>query len=155
MNVVEINHIEANIETNSVGKVLLKGLAQVAKSKKVRDYCIRGSDIAKKHIKVFQDLLSNDDIPAPSAWDIELTDSTVTPFSDKLIMFHTTLLIASSISNYSTASAASLRKDISASYVRLTAEIAQYAIDGTNIMIKNGWLEQPPQVPDYKGLSKN
>jgi hypothetical protein len=26
-------------------------------------------------------------------------------------------------------------------------EIAQYAEDGVNIMIDNGWLEQPPKSP--------
>ncbi|AVQ98164.1 hypothetical protein OBCHQ24_03675 [Oceanobacillus iheyensis] len=155
LNVVEITHVEANTDANSVGKVLLEGLAQVAKSKKVSDYCTRGSEIAKKHMKVFQDILTNDDVPTPSAWDVEVTDSTVSPFSDKLIMFHTTLLIGSSISNYATASAASLRKDIAASYVRLTTESAQFAKDGMDIMIKNEWMEQPPQVPDHKGLAKD
>jgi len=154
LNVVEITHIAANIEANEVGAALLTGLAQVANSKKVRDYCNRGKEIAKKQVQLFSSMLTEDDIPAPIAWDLEVTDSTVTPFSDKLIMFHTTLLIASSISNYATASAASLRTDIAASYVRLTLENAQYAKDGTDLMIKNEWLEQPPQIPNHKGLAK-
>ncbi|WP_163536247.1 DUF3231 family protein [Gracilibacillus sp. YIM 98692] len=153
LNVVEITHTSANIETNLIGNALLRGFAQVAKSRKVSDYCTRGAEIAKKHVKVFQDILMNDDIPVPSAWDLEVTDATVSPFSDKLIMFHTTLLISSSISNYATASAASLRKDMAVSYVRLTTESAEYAEDGTEIMIKNEWLEQPPQAPDHKDLA--
>ncbi|WP_042224605.1 DUF3231 family protein [Oceanobacillus manasiensis] len=155
LNVIEITHLEANSDTNTVGKALLEGLAQVAKSKKVSDYCHRGAEIAKKHIKVFQEILSHDDVPTPSAWDVEVTNSTVSPFSDKLIMFHTTLLIGSSISNYATSAAASLRKDIAASYVRLTTESAQFANDGIDIMIKNEWLEEPPQVPDRKNLAKD
>lgn len=154
LNVVEITHIAANIETNTVGESLLAGLSQVAKSKKVREYCLRGAEIAKKHIQVFADILTNDYLPAPMPWDLEVSESTIAPFSDKLIMFHTSLLIASSISNYATASAASLRNDISAAYVRLTAENAQYAKDGINLMIKHEWMEQPPQVPGHKGLAK-
>ena len=154
LNVIEMTHIEANVKTNSIGSVLLTGFAQVAKSKKVRNYCTTGKDIAKKHVQVFTTLLTDDDLPSPMPWDLEVTDSTVAPFSDKLIMYHTTTLISSGISNYSTASAASLRTDIQTSYVRLTAEIAQYAKDGINIMIKNKWLEQPPQMPNHKKLAK-
>lgn len=154
LNVIEITHIEANIETNAIGQVLLAGLSQVAKLKKVREYCLRGSETAKKHIQIFSSLLTDDYVPSPMPWDLEVTDSTISPFSDKLIMFHTSLLIASSISNYATASAASLRNDIAASYIRLTTENAQYAKDGVNLMIKNEWLEQPPQIPNHKGLAK-
>lgn len=154
LNVIEITHLQANIETNMVGQSLLAGLAQVAKSKKVREYCLRGKDIAKKHVQLFSSILTQDDLPAPMAWDLEVSDSTVTPFSDKLIMFHTSLLIASSISNYATASAASLRVDIATTYARLTAENAQYAKDGVNIMINHEWLEEPPQIPDRKDLAK-
>jgi spore coat protein CotF len=155
LNVIEITHIAANIEANVVGRALLEGFAQVAKSEKVSDYCNRGKEISKKHIQLFSSMLTEDDIPAPAAWDLEVTDSTFTPFSDKLIMFHITLLIASSISNYATSSAASLRMDIAASYVRLTAENAQYAKDGVNLMIENEWLEQPPQAPNHKGLARD
>lgn len=154
LNVVEINHIEANAETNSVGEAVMTGLAQVAKSKKVRNYCLRGKEIAKKHVQVFTTMLTDDDLPSPMASDLEVTDATVAPFSDKLIMFHSSLLIASTISNYATSSAASLRKDISTSYVRLSAEVSQFAKDGIDIMIKNAWLEQPPQIPNHKGLAK-
>ncbi|WP_078408858.1 DUF3231 family protein [Priestia abyssalis] len=154
LNVIEITHIEANVETNSLGKALLGGFAQVAKSKKVRNYCLEGKEIATKHVQVFTTLLTDDDLPSPMPWDLEVTDSTVSPFSDKLIMFHTSLIIASSISNYATASAASLRTDIATSYVRLTTEVSQFAKNGVDIMIKKAWLEQPPQIPDHKRLAK-
>lgn len=155
LNVIEITHIGANVETNSLGKALMAGFAQVAKSKKVRNYCSKGKEIATKHVQVFTTMLTEDDLPSPMPWDLEVTDSTVAPFSDKLIMFHTSLIIASSISNYATASAASLRTDIATSYVRLTAESAQFAKSGLDIMIKNSWLEQPPQVPNHKKLAKD
>ncbi|MGP4039525.1 DUF3231 family protein [Gracilibacillus sp. D59] len=155
LNVVEITHIEANVETNAVGKALMAGFAQVAKSKKVRNYCLKGKEIATKHVQVFTTMLTDDDLPSPMPWDLEVTDSTVSPFSDKLIMFHTSLLIGSSISNYATASAASLRIDIATSYVRLSTEIAQFAKNGVDIMIKNAWLEQPPQIPDHRRLAKD
>ncbi|WP_096185753.1 DUF3231 family protein [Evansella halocellulosilytica] len=154
LNVVEITHIEANVETNSLGKALMTGFAQIAKSKKVRNYCTKAKEIATKHVQVFTTMLTDDDLPSPMPWDLEVTDSTISPFSDKLIMFHISLLTSSSTSNYATASAASLRTDIFTSYVRLTTEISQFAKDGVDIMIKNAWLEQPPQIPHHKKLAK-
>ncbi|WP_078430046.1 DUF3231 family protein [Alkalihalobacterium alkalinitrilicum] len=154
LNVVEITHLEANLETNSLGTALMTGFAQVAQSKKVRNHCLKGKEIAKKHVQVFTTFLTDDDLPSPMPWDLEVTDSTIAPFSDKLIMFHSSLIIASSFSNYATASAASLRTDIVASYVRLTTEVAQYGKDGVDLMIKNEWLEQPPQIPNHKALAK-
>jgi hypothetical protein len=154
LNVVEITHIDANIKTNNVGKALLTALAQCAKSKKVREFCTTGKEIAKKHVDVFASFLKADDLQAPMSSDLEVTDSTIAPFSDKLIMFHTTLLIQSSLSNYATAAAASLREDISTAYVRLSAESVSFAKNGIDIMIKNQWLEQPPQIPDHRDLAE-
>jgi spore coat protein CotF len=153
VNVIEITHVYANIETNIVGQTFLVGLTQVAKSQKVREYCFRGKEIAQKHVKVFSTILTDDDLPAPMPSDLEVSESTVTPFSDKLIMFHSTLLIESSISNYATASTASLRSDITSTYVRLTAETAKYANDGVNLMIENSWLEEPPQTVNREQLA--
>lgn len=154
LNVIEITHVKANIETNIVGQTILSGFIQVAKSKKVRQYFLRGKEISKKHVELFASILLQDDLPAPMEWDLEVTDSTTAPFSDKLMMYHSTALIASGISNYATASAASLRMDVAAVYVRLMAEIAQYAKDGAVILIDNGWLEEPPQNVDRKALAK-
>lgn len=55
---------------------------------------------------------------------------------------------------YGTAIAESPRVDLGAMYNRLTLETQKYAEDGSNIMIKNGWLEQPPMAPDRKELAK-
>jgi len=79
-------------------------------------------------------------------------DSTIAPFSDKLMVFHTTAMIAVGIGNYGTAAGTCQRIDLSVLYTRLSAEIAKYAEDGANLMIKNGWLEEPPQADDRHAL---
>jgi hypothetical protein len=107
LNVIEITHLKSNVETNVIGRTLFIGLSQAANSPKVREFCMRGKEIAKKHVKLFSSILIEDDLPAPMGWDLEVTDSTVVPFSDKLIMFQSSLLNSSGISNYATAAAAS------------------------------------------------
>lgn len=132
----------------------MKGLSQVAKIKEVRQYFERGRDIAQKHIEVFSSRLSKEHLPSPMTWDSEVTDSTEAPFSDKLMMFHITALIASGIGQYGVSASTSPRADLATMYTRLSAEIGKYADEGANIMIKNGWMEKPPQSVDHEDLAK-
>jgi hypothetical protein len=151
---IEITHLFINVQTNAIGKTLILGFAQVAQKKEVIQYLLRGKQLAQKHIDIFSDILKKADLPAPMSWDTAVTDSTKPIFSDKLIMFHVSAMIASGIGNYGTAMAASPRKDIAIKYASLIPEISLYAEDGANIMIKNGWLEEPPQTDDRKKIAK-
>ncbi|MCM3575058.1 DUF3231 family protein [Mesobacillus subterraneus] len=150
---VEITHLFINIQTNQIGKALIMGFLQVAQDKEVKAYLQRGKKIAQKHVDMFSDILKNNDIPAPMFWDAAVTDSTTQVFSDKLILFHISAMIAAGIGNYGAAMAASPRKDIGMKYASLIPEIALYAEDGANIMIQNSWLEEPPMADDRDQLS--
>lgn len=90
------------------------------------------------------DALVDEGIQSPNSSDIGITDSTVRTFSDKLMMFHISLLSASGVGNYALAGGASQRSDLLLNYERLSMEIAQYAKDGADLMIENNWIEQPP-----------
>jgi hypothetical protein len=154
LSAIEISNIFFNMIQNQLGRAFLMGLSQVAKIQEVRDYMVRGRDISDKHVEIFGSLLSKEFLPSASAWDSLPTDSTIPPFSDKLIMFHTTTLTAAGIAHYGRSLGLSPRHDLGAIYVRLTAEVAHFAEDGANIMIENGWLEQPPQAIDRDQLAK-
>lgn len=150
---VEISHMSLNIENNLVGSTLLTGFAQVAQNPKVRDYMVRGKQIALKHAEVFRKHLVDDEISSPSVWDSTVERSITPPFSDKLMIYHTNALNAFGVGNYGLAIAACLRNDLAVDYTRLMAEVLKYAEDGTNIMIDEGWLEQPPQATDFRALT--
>ncbi|HET7521835.1 MAG TPA: DUF3231 family protein [Bacillales bacterium] len=151
---LEISNLYGNIQRNSLGRALLTGFAQVAQSQQVRKYLVRGKEIAAKHLDIFSSVLNKDDLPASVSWDTEVTASTVAPFSDKLMMFHTTALIAIGIGYYGTSLSTCLRKDLAANYSRLTAEIVKYSADGAKLMIDKGWMEEPPQAADRDQLMK-
>jgi hypothetical protein len=59
-----------------------------------------------------------------------------------------------SIGYYGTGIAQSPRVDIGVMYSRLMVEIQFYSEDGSNIMIHNKWLEQPPIASDRDELAK-
>ncbi|MCM3708405.1 MULTISPECIES: DUF3231 family protein [Cytobacillus] len=152
LNVIEITNIHSSLKRNALGSSIMIGFSQVARSKEVGQFMERGRDIAAKHTKIFSQMLQESYLPVTMSWDMEVTDSTIPPFSDKLMMFMTTSLIALGAGIYATSAAASARKDISLNFIRLSAEIANYAEDGANILIKNGWFEEPPHPADHDEL---
>lgn len=154
LNAVEIAHLYFNVETNALGVMISIAFGQTASSQKVRDYMLKGKETSKKHFKTFSKILADSDIQTPTSWDASITESTEAPFSDKFMMFHMDALSASGINNYGYAMSQSLRSDLTLNYTRLTADIAKFAKDGANIMINNGWLEEPPQATDRDRVIK-
>ncbi|MBP1970455.1 hypothetical protein J2Z83_002576 [Virgibacillus natechei] len=151
----EITNLYSNIERNQLGVATVTGFSQIAQSKEVRSYLQRGIDIAKKHVNIFSEALEGSDVSVPMGSDSMVTNSSeVSPFSDKLIMFHTTGMIAQGIGAYGFSISTNIRRDIASHYTRLMGEIALYSEDGANIMIENEWLEEPPRMVDRDELAK-
>lgn len=149
---IEVSHIFSLSKATLINKTFLTGFSQVAKSQNVRKIMVRGKDIASKHSKIYASLLINNDLPVPGLWDSGITESTVTPFSDKLIMYVSRVLEVLTIQELGKAISISLRRDLVASYSRVLAEIIKFAEDRVNIMIENGWLEKPPLTADREAL---
>lgn len=148
LHAMEISHLFFNMQRNSLGKAVLTGFSQVARAQDIRDYFLTGIEIAHKHIEVFSSLLEKGHLPAPIIWDTEVFESAAAPFSDKMMLYHTTFLTSVSSTFYGNAMGVSTRKDIIASYARLTAEVLKFAGQGAGIMINYGWMEEPPQAVD-------
>ncbi|WP_067621614.1 DUF3231 family protein [Alicyclobacillus acidiphilus] len=153
LNAIEISHLYMNMVANALGRALLLGFAQIAQSEQVRRYVERGIQIGKKHTRIFADQLVHSNLPSPMSWDSEVTDSTADTFSDKLIMYHTTLLNGISIGNYGVGVGTSSRRDLAFMYTRLMAEVGLYSEDGTEIIIEHGWMEEPPMADDRHQLA--
>lgn len=150
----EISNLFSNTQRNAIGAAVLAGFCQVSQDKQVKQFFVRGIEIAKKHIKLFGKKFEESYLSVPTTWATEVTDSTDYTFSDKLMMFFTSGFIGLSIGFYGTAIAQSPRVDIGLMYTRLTGEIQLYSEDGSNIMIRNKWLEQPPMAADRDELAK-
>jgi hypothetical protein len=150
-----VSHLYANIQTNKLGEAFCLGFAQVAKQKEIKEYMLRGVEISKKHISLFSQHLHDNSLPVPMTWDQEVTTSTDLPFSEKLTMFHVGLLSGTGMGNYGVSMSLSPRRDLVAMYAQLLAEVGLYAEDGTNITIKNRWMERPPHAADRDELTKS
>ncbi|MGP4108638.1 DUF3231 family protein [Virgibacillus sp. L01] len=147
---IEIDQLFFNIQRNAVGHALLIGFSQVAKAKEVREYMRRGADIAEKHIKVLNSVLTEEDLPASMIWSSNIEETTVSPFSDKLLMFEVSGTTQAGVGYYGQSLAAAQRRDLGSHYMRVLTETLEYGEDGANITIKHAWLEEPPQAVDRR-----
>lgn len=155
LNAVEISHLYLNIMTNSLGFKLCLAFAQTSPSKEVQDFMLRGKEVSQKHNKLFADVLLKNDLESPHMPDVGISDSTTQTFSDKLMMFHMSLLMSTGIGNYAAAASASQRSDLTLNYERLSFEVSRLAKSGADIMIKNNYLEQPPGTQNREKLARD
>ncbi|NRD78493.1 DUF3231 family protein [Bacillus sp. BRMEA1] len=146
---IEIDQLFFSISRNALGHALLLGYSQVAKSKEVREHMRRGADIAKKHVEIFSKILLEEDIPAPMIWSRKIEDTTISPFSDKLLMFEVAGTTEAGIGYYGRSLSAAQRRDLGAHYLKAITDSLLFGEDAANITIKNAWLEEPPQAIDF------
>jgi hypothetical protein len=149
LNSIEISHLFSSLQRNSLRKAMLKAFGQVTGSEQVRRYMDRGREIANKHVEIFSSLLIKNNLPVSMPWDNGVIESKISPFSDKLMMQQVRVSNVVLTVAYGKALAV-VRHDLVVDFSRLMAEVLKYLEDGLNILIENGWLEEPPQAQEVK-----
>ncbi|EGW38974.1 DUF3231 family protein [Desulfosporosinus sp. OT] len=153
LNTVEISNIFNVIDFKTAMRTLKQGFAQVTKIDKVRNHFYRGVRMADKQLEVLGSLLEKDDLPKSEILNDLITDSTQSPYSDRLMMFHTTIAMARIIMAYGIGLTNNSRKDIVSDFTRLMVEILEFSKDGVDVMIEYGWLERVPQTVNREELT--
>ncbi len=133
----------------------MSGFAQVARETEVREYFIKGKELAKKFITEFSNLLLQSDIQPPSTSIGKATDSTIPPFSDRIMMYLTSLLATHALGGNALGTAFSLRSDLPTKFAFIIKDTFLFARDGAELMIKHRWMEEPPQMEDRNQLTKS
>lgn len=148
LNALELSEVFFNIERNYFAVILCMGLLQVVKDKKFKSFISEGKEISEKQINYLNDLLKDENLLGIVSVNVEVTDSTESPFSDRLIIALFTLLNGLDITLLGRALSKSLRADLSAFYSKTIAEILLYSVKGFNLMVEHGWMEEPPHAPN-------
>ncbi len=154
VNTLEVGMLHHAIESNNVGLQLITGFAQCAEHKDVKQYFVKGMKLAKKQIKVFEEFLLESNIHFSATSGSTVTTSTVAPFSDKLMMHCIYLLNGFSLVGNTFGTFFTLRNDINTKTALIASEIFLYGQEATEIKIKHGWFEEPPQMEDRAGIIK-
>ncbi|WP_226584591.1 DUF3231 family protein [Halobacillus litoralis] len=145
LNTVEIAHLHHAIESNITGMHMILGFAQCATEKDAAKYFKEGAELAKAIIKELSEVMLESDLQAPSTAGGNVTASHLAPFSDKMMLYCVSLFCSFSLGGNSLGTAFSLRNDLPAKFSVFMKDIFQYAHEGAKIMIKYGWMEEPPQ----------
>jgi hypothetical protein len=152
LNCVELTEILLNIERNYFSVLLCLGLQQVVRDPEIKKYITKGKRISESQISLLNDLLMKEHLLGTIPVSMEVTDSTISPFSDKLIvsLFH--FLNSIDVTLLGHALSLSMRADLVANYSRFLAKVIAYAASGFRILVNRRWLEQPPQAPNRREL---
>jgi hypothetical protein len=116
---------------------------------------LRGREMTDKAVEQYREKLHKDNLPFPSTLDHLVTESKFAPFSDKLMLFHKVDMFSMKIRAFGNSLAVNGRRDIGLLYSRSLASITLFVDDGANILIENGWFEQPPKAADREDLASN
>ena len=154
LNSAEAGNIYFNLTMTRMAKGICLGFSQVTKNKDVRKFLEKVLNTVNKNFGIFSSLLREENLRVPKLLDTHVTNSTVAPFSDKLIMHKVGFLLGTSLSYYGTAMVASLRADLvahcEAAILRGLKLVPVWGI----IIINNSWLEKLPEANDRKELPK-
>ena len=154
LNTVEVAHLHHAIESNITGMQMINGFAQCANKGEVKNFFNEGAEIAKSIVKELSETLLQSDIQIPEPSGGNATRSTVAPFSDKLMLYCTSLFCSFSMGGNSLGTAFSLRNDLPSKMTIFMKDIFEYSHKGAKIMIRNGWMEEPPQMEERKQIIK-
>jgi hypothetical protein len=154
LNAVEMTEIFFNTERNYFSVILCMGLLQVIKDKEIHQYIEEGKKISEKQINTFNTLLKQEELLGNVTLNVEVSDSTVSPFSDRLVvmLFHS--LNSIDITLIGHALSLSMRTDLIVYYEKYIAEVLLYAAKGFKILVERGWMQKPPHAPDRRKLQK-
>lgn len=154
LNVFELGEIFYTIERNYIGLLLLQGFIQVVKDKEIKRYLVKGKKLAEQQIETFNKILKAEEEIGNIPVSMEVTSSTIPPFSERLIMFLIATTASAGFYLITYSLSVSMRKDLVAKFALLVPKIMLYGGEGVNIMIKRGWMEQPPEAADRKALCR-
>ena len=137
-----------------MAKTLSIAFSQVTQSQEVRKFLEDSEKTADQQIKTFSKIMQTDNLPVPKSWETEITTSTDSPFSDKLIMYHIGFLFQTAQAYHGAGLASAMRTDLVTTYESIILQNLMVTKKWFNIMVQNNWLEQPPLAPNRKEIAQ-
>jgi hypothetical protein len=150
----EIISISFNLKKSIMAKTLSIAFSQVAQTKEVRKFLTDSEKLSDGHIKMFSKIMQADNLPVPKSWETEVTTSTDSPFSDKLMLYHIGFLAQASQNYHGAGLASAMRTDLVTAYESVILKNLMITKKWFNIMVQNKWLEQPPLAPNRNEIAK-
>jgi hypothetical protein len=130
VNSIEIDSLIFSLRGAILAKTIYMMLSQIAKDSKVQKFCHRGMEVTKKRVEKIQSLNTAENLPFQATYETELTDSSISPFSERLIMFEAMSLAEIAIARYGNALSAVVRRDLVTMFSLYIVETGTFLDDG-------------------------
>jgi Protein of unknown function (DUF3231) len=150
----EIISISFNLKKSIMAKTLSIAFSQVAQTKEVRKFLEDSEKTSDGQIQALAKIMHKDNLPVPRSWETEVTTSTDSPFSDKLMLYHIGFLFQAAQVYHGTGLASAMRTDLVTTYESTILKTLMVTKKWFDIMMQNKWLEQPPLAPNRKEIAK-
>ncbi|RBW67288.1 DUF3231 family protein [Bacillus taeanensis] len=150
----EIISISFNLKKSIMTKTLSIAFSQVTQTKEARKFLEDSEKTTDGQIQTLAKIMHKDNLPVPMSWETEVTTSTDSPFSDKLMLYHIGFLFQAGQVYHGTGLASAMRTDLATTYESIILKNLTVTKKWFNIMVQNKWLEQPPLAPNRKEIAK-
>jgi hypothetical protein len=154
LSATEIISISFNLKKSIMAKTLSIAFSQVAQTKEVRKFLTDSQNTADGQIKTLSKIMQTDNLPVPKSWETEVTTSTDSPFSDKLMLYHIGFLFQAAQNYHGAGLASAMRTDLVTAYEGTILKNLMVTKKWFNLMVQNRWFEQPPLGPNRKEIAK-
>ncbi|MTI49149.1 MAG: DUF3231 family protein [Firmicutes bacterium] len=149
LNISEISALARIIFRAQFSKMVFVVFSKTAKSKELKEHFNDGVKEIQKVVDSLQPVLSKENINISSTGEYKIFDTDESPFSEKIMLYFINTCIGMYCFNMIGQSlTASLRNDINGKSLIIMKDMLEYYNKGIKIMVKNGWLEAPPQPID-------
>ena len=152
INALEIAQVFSRLESKLLERPIVLGFSQVVQSQKIQKVFSEAKQVLDKNVQRWSKILRDEDLPLPVSLAHEISDSSESPFSDKLMLFHVLSIFGYSLTGYGIAIASCTRFDIVTAMNVSIAETMAWAKDAMDLIIESGWLEKIPQAADRQQI---
>lgn len=154
LSATEVISLSFNIKKSIMAKSLSIGFSQVTQLKEVRKFLEDMEKASDNQIQSLSKIMHKDNLPIPKSMETEVTVSTDSPFSDKLMLYHIGFLFQTAQAYQGVGLATAMRTDLVATYESIILKNLTVTKKWFNIMVQNKWLEQPPLAPNRKEIAR-
>jgi hypothetical protein len=152
LNCLEIANITFNYIKSEMTRTLLQGFAQTSQSEEVKTFFLKVIETANEHLAMFAEAFDESNLPTPKSWNAQVTESVSPVFSEKLMMYFGGFLVSLAMTYYGVGLSCAMRNDLAVKFMDSIGGDLKLAKAWSDILVKNQWLEQPPQAVDRRKL---
>jgi hypothetical protein len=141
----EVLQLQTTFQSTEIFRLILQSFCQT-KSPELSTHYERGVKMCTDQLSEIEHIFEKYELPRLRTFESEVYADLGAPFSDRLMLFKTSMITSANATKYGAAASATLRKDIGATFVKLAGQVLLYAEDTGNLLIKHRMLDEAPLI---------